>query len=154
MRKPAPNCHLCSLVFHPTLIVHPFPLSESCCMAAPYLANLDGFPSTGLDGPVTPGGEGLSSRRTNALSTKLTSVLSSSYADYEIRGALRLLDERGVQNDEETRRNLKWNAQKEVIDANAKIVDDFGQVAEVCLLVVKTTARHPSLKNTLDSRTP
>jgi len=99
-------------------------------MATPYLSGLDGFTSGTLDSPVTPGGDGVSARRTNALSTKLTSVLSSSYADYEIRDALRLLDARGVHNDEETRRNLKLNAQKEVIDCNAKIVDDFGQVAE------------------------
>merc|ERR1712000_223322 len=99
-------------------------------MATPYLSGLDGFTSGTLDSPVTPGGDGVSARRTNALSTKLTSVLSSSYADYEIRDALRLLDARGVHNDEETRRNLKLNAQKEVIDRNAKIVDDFGQVAE------------------------
>jgi hypothetical protein len=101
-------------------------------MATPYLGGLDGFTSGTLDSPVTPGGDGVSARRTNALSTKLTSVLSSSYADYEIRDALRLLDARGVHNDEETRRNLKLNAQKEVIDCNAKIVDDFGYVAEVC----------------------
>ncbi|KIW50561.1 hypothetical protein PV05_09360 [Exophiala xenobiotica] len=99
-------------------------------MATPYLSGLDGFTSGTLDSPVTPGGDGVSARRTNALSTKLTGVLSSSYADYEIRDALRLLDARGVHNDEETRRNLKLNAQKEVIDCNAKIVDDFGQVAE------------------------
>lgn len=90
----------------------------------------------GIDSPITPGGaaDGLSStkRTTNALSTKLTSVLSSSYADYEIRDALRLLDARGVQNDEDTRRDLKANAQREVIECNAMVVDDFGQVAEVC----------------------
>ncbi len=114
-------------------------------MATPsYLSNLEGFPLSGggLDSPVatTPGsGEGFaSSRRTNALSTKLTSVLSSSYADPEIRDALRLLDARGLQNDEETRRNLKAAAQREVIDANAKIVDDFGQVAEVSRWFPKT----------------
>lgn len=92
----------------------------------------------GIDSPITSGGaaaDGLPStkRSTNALSTKLTSVLSSSYADYEIRDALRLLDERGVRNDEDTRRDLKANAQKEVIDCNAMIVDDFGKVAEVCV---------------------
>lgn len=100
-------------------------------MAAPYLSSLDGLTSSGLDSPLTPGGDTATSRRVNALSTKLTSVLSSSFADYEIRDALRLLDERGVENDEDTRRNLKLNAQKEVIDCDAKIVDDFGKVAEV-----------------------
>jgi hypothetical protein len=104
-------------------------------MATLSFGGLDGFTPGGLvDSPISPGSESLpASRRSNALSTKLTSVLSSSFADYEIRDALRLLDERGVHNDEETRRNLKANAQKEVIDCNAKIVDDFGQVAEVGL---------------------
>ncbi|EXJ73689.1 uncharacterized protein A1O5_03451 [Cladophialophora psammophila CBS 110553] len=91
-------------------------------------------PLCGLDSPITPvsvGADGLpSSKRSTALTAKLTSVLSVSYADYETRDALRLLDERGVQNNEETRRNLKANAQKEVIDCNAKIVDDFGVVAQ------------------------
>ena len=100
-------------------------------MAIPYFNSLDGFPSSGLEGPVASEGDSLSSKRTNALTTKLTSVLSSSYADYEIRDALRLLDEQGMRNDEEARRNLRANAQKEVIDCNAKIVDDFGRVAEV-----------------------
>ena len=100
-------------------------------MAASYFTSLDGLSSSGLDSPSTPGTDGLSSRRVNALSTKLTSVLSSSFTDYEIRDALRLLDERGLENDEDTRRNLKLDAQKEVIDCDAKIVDDFGKVAEV-----------------------
>ncbi|KAL6246032.1 Golgi transport complex subunit 6 [Rhinocladiella similis] len=99
-------------------------------MTTPYLSGLDGFTSNNPESPVGPRGETISSRRTNALSTKLTSVLSSSYADHEIRDALRLLDVRGVHNDEETRRSLKLNAQREVIDCNAKIVDDFGHVAE------------------------
>ncbi|KAK4944064.1 Golgi transport complex subunit 6 [Elasticomyces elasticus] len=99
-------------------------------MAATYFTSLDGLSSSGLDSPSTPGADGVSSRRVNALSTKLTSVLSSSFTDYEIRDALRLLDERAVQNDEETRRNLKLDAQKEVIDCDARIVDDFGKVAE------------------------
>ncbi|OAP65439.1 hypothetical protein AYL99_01411 [Fonsecaea erecta] len=104
-------------------------------MATPFLTSLDGLTSaSGLDSPITPGGVGAdglpSSKRSTALTAKLTSVLSASYADYETRDALRLLDERGVHNDEETRRDLKANAQKEVIDCNAQIVDDFGVVAE------------------------
>ena len=102
-----------------------------------FLNGLDGFSSSlgGVESPIAPGADGSSStsKRSNALTAKLTSVLSSSYADPEIRDALRLLDERGVvQNDEDTRRNLKSNAQKEVIDCNARVVDDFGLVAEVC----------------------
>lgn len=101
------------------------------------MATTAGF-LNGLDTPVTPGGtvDGLSSskRTTNALTNKLSSVLSSSYTDPEIRDALRLLDERGLQNDEDTRRDLKANSQRDVIKCNAMIVDDFGQVAEVRVL--------------------
>ncbi|KIW69026.1 hypothetical protein PV04_04930 [Phialophora macrospora] len=106
-------------------------------MATPFLASLDGFPSTAtstspniLDSPITPESDGGPSKRTTALlNTKLSSVLSSSYADHEIRDTLRLLDARGVHNDEYTRRHLKASAQKEVIDCDARIVADFGQVA-------------------------
>ena len=71
------------------------------------------------------------SSKSNALSNKITSVLSASYADSEIRNALGLLDARGTINTTETRRNLKLDAQKQVIDCNAAILDEFGQVAEV-----------------------
>ncbi|EXJ60203.1 hypothetical protein A1O7_04355 [Cladophialophora yegresii CBS 114405] len=107
-------------------------------MATPYLTSLDGFPSTFpsttpnvLDSPITTETDGLqgSRRSTALLTTKLTSVLASSYADHEIRDTLRLLDTRGVTNDETTRRHLKANAQKEVIDCDARIVADFGDVA-------------------------
>ncbi|KIW11039.1 hypothetical protein PV08_10338 [Exophiala spinifera] len=113
-------------------------------MTTPYLSGLDGFASSNLESPIDSHGETVSSRRNNALSTKLTSVLSTSYVDHEIRDALRLLDVRGVHNDEETRRNLKLNAQREVIDCNAKIVDDFGQIAE-------QLRRVGSLLSTLDA---
>ncbi|KAL2441697.1 Conserved oligomeric Golgi complex subunit 6 [Exophiala dermatitidis] len=101
-----------------------------------YFSGLDGPLSTGPDVPTAPGSEGSgpgplsASRRSNALTTKLAGVLSSSFADHETRDALRVLDGRGIQSDEDTRRNLKAAAQKEVISCNAKIVDDFGQVAE------------------------
>jgi len=72
-----------------------------------------------------------STRRGNALSNKLTSVLSSSYADSEIREALRLYDVRYGQVEPEIDLDLRYQAQKEVIEANARIVDDFSQVAKV-----------------------
>lgn len=71
------------------------------------------------------------SSRSNALSNKLTSVLSSSYADPEIRTALGLLDAKGVKNGVETRRELRLEAQKQVVDCNVQVVRDFGKVAEV-----------------------
>ena len=71
------------------------------------------------------------SGRSNALANKLSSVLASSYADSEIRDALHTLDESKVQNTSETRRRLRIDAQKEVIDRNGDVIQDFGQVAEV-----------------------
>ncbi|KAI4145191.1 MAG: hypothetical protein L6R39_003908 [Caloplaca ligustica] len=73
---------------------------------------------------------GSASHRSNALSNKLTSVLSVSYSDSGIRDALRLLDSRNTLNTPELRRRLRWDLQKEVIDCNGSIVKEFGQVAE------------------------
>jgi len=100
-------------------------------MANPYFSSPDEFASAGLDNPLSPTGDGLSSKKSSALTNKLANVLSSSFANPEIRDGLRLLDERGIQNGEETRRRLRADAQKEVIDSNARIVEDFGKVAEV-----------------------
>jgi hypothetical protein len=61
----------------------------------------------------------------------LTSVLSSSYTDADIREALGILDDRETQNTPETRRNLRLDIQKEVIDSNGQIIQDFGKVADV-----------------------
>lgn len=69
--------------------------------------------------------------RTSALSNRLTSVLSASYADSDIRDALDTLDIRGTRNTPETRRQLRLDVQKEVINCNGEIVEDFGKVAEV-----------------------
>jgi hypothetical protein len=74
---------------------------------------------------------GTPSRGTNALSTRITSVLSASYADLEIRHALETLDARGVRNTAEIRRQLRLEVQREVIQCNGEIVKDFGEVAEV-----------------------
>ena len=71
-------------------------------------------------------------QRSHALSNKLNSILSTSFADVEIREALRTLDERQIRNSPETRRWLRLDTQKEVIDCNSDIIKDFGHVAEVC----------------------
>ncbi|KAI9874276.1 MAG: Golgi transport complex subunit 6, partial [Pleopsidium flavum] len=68
--------------------------------------------------------------RSSALSNKLTSVLSASYTDFEIRDALETLDRRGIKNTPETRRRLRLDVQKEVIECNGDIIKDFGAVAE------------------------
>lgn len=96
-----------------------------------YFAGLDNLSGDTLDSPFSPGEEGQASKRATALSTKLATVLSASYADSEIREALRLFDLRDVASHEGGTHNLKALAEKEVIDANARVVDDFGHVAEV-----------------------
>lgn len=75
--------------------------------------------------PITPGGV----VKSNALQNRVSSVLSASYADLEIRDALSILDERGLQNTADTRRNLRLRVQEELIQCNGEIVKDFGQVA-------------------------
>lgn len=72
-------------------------------------------------------------RRNHNLSNKLTSVLSASYADSEIRDALHQLDVTHTQNTSEVRRGLRFDVQKEVIECNSTIIDDFGTVAKVRL---------------------
>ncbi|KAL8873822.1 MAG: hypothetical protein Q9174_000780 [Haloplaca sp. 1 TL-2023] len=73
---------------------------------------------------------GFSGLRSSALSNKLNGVLSVSYTDSEISDALRLLDHRNAINTPHLRRNLRLDLQKDVIESNASIVKDFGQVAE------------------------
>ncbi|EKV07439.1 Golgi transport complex subunit Cog6, putative [Penicillium digitatum] len=69
-------------------------------------------------------------QRPTALTNRLTTVLSASYADSDIRDSLETLSMRGIQNTAETRRQLRLDVQKEVVDCNAEIVKDFGKVAE------------------------
>lgn len=82
--------------------------------------------SESLESPTSP-----QALRTNPLSSKVTSVLSASYADTDIRDALSLLDKRNVENNAETRRQLRLDVQKEVIESNGDIIREFGHVAEV-----------------------
>lgn len=92
----------------------------------PTMDSIAGSPSV-----LNPGQAGAKS---NALQSRITSVLSASYADLEIRDALEMLDARHVHNTAETRRNLRLDAQKELIECNGDVIRDFGQVAEVnCL---------------------
>ena len=69
-------------------------------------------------------------QKSNAFSNKVTSILSTPFADSDLREALRILDERSIQNTAQTRRRLRLDVQKEVIDCNGDIVKDFGQVAD------------------------
>ncbi|KAI3319939.1 oligomeric complex COG6 [Xylariaceae sp. AK1471] len=86
--------------------------------------------SPGPLSPGTPSSPGLVGRSTNPISSKVTTVLSTSYADSEFREALTLLDERGISNSAETRRQLRLDVQKEVIESNGQIITEFGRVAE------------------------
>lgn len=75
---------------------------------------------------------GQNAARNNPLSAKASSVLSAPYADSDIRDALDLLDKRGLENNAETRRQLRLDVQKDVIESNGDIIREFGHVAEVC----------------------
>ena len=87
--------------------------------------------------PASPSGLP-ASRGANALSSRITSVLSASYADLDIRHALETLDARGVHNTAETRRQIRLDVQKEVVQCNGEIIKDFGQIAEVRMLLGKS----------------
>ncbi|KAI2779337.1 oligomeric Golgi complex subunit 6 [Daldinia loculata] len=92
-------------------------------LASPRLPGHDGI-------PLSPASASFPGRSSNPLSSKVTSVLSTSYADAEFRESLALLDERGISNTADTRRQLRLDVQKEVIDSNGKIITEFGRVAE------------------------
>ncbi|KAI0148519.1 oligomeric complex COG6 [Xylariaceae sp. FL1272] len=86
--------------------------------------------SPGPLSPATPSSPGLNSKTATPISSKITTVLSTSFADADFRAALALLDGRAVTNAAETRRQLRLDVQKEVIDSNGQIIAEFGRVAE------------------------
>lgn len=92
-----------------------------------------GSASNGANTPTASSPLSPPTQRPNALTNRLTSVLSASYADSDIRDSLETLSLRGIHNTAETRRQLRLDVQKEVVDCNAEIVKDFGKVAEVRL---------------------
>ncbi|KPI42984.1 Conserved oligomeric Golgi complex subunit 6 [Cyphellophora attinorum] len=103
------------------------------------------------DGLLSPEGDGSSVRRANALSARISTVLSTSYADTEIRQALRLFELRQTQggsNASYGSSDLKALAEKEVVDSNAQVVDDFGHVAAQLRRVGSLLAK---LNDTCDS---
>ncbi|KAK1584731.1 oligomeric Golgi complex subunit 6 [Colletotrichum navitas] len=85
--------------------------------------------SSSISTPLSPSTPA-SARTPNPLTSKVTTVLSTSYADSEFKDALQLLDIRGLKNTAETRRQLRLDLQKEVIDSNGEIVSQFGRVAD------------------------
>lgn len=67
----------------------------------------------------------------NPFSSKVNSVLSTSYADSEFREVLSMVDERGLTNSPQVRRQIRLQLQKDVIESNGEIIHEFGHVAEV-----------------------
>ncbi|ODV89813.1 hypothetical protein CANCADRAFT_4440 [Tortispora caseinolytica NRRL Y-17796] len=57
-------------------------------------------------------------------------VLATSYTDLELRKALKILSTRISANDADTRRNLRANAEQEILDINGKALREFEIVAE------------------------
>jgi hypothetical protein len=94
-----------------------------------FLARKQSGLSDGLESPLSATSP--TALRSNPLAAKVTSVLSATYVDSDIRDALSLLDKRGLENSSETRRQLRLNVQKEVIESNGDIIREFGLVAEV-----------------------
>lgn len=84
---------------------------------------------------TSPSQESHAVKNFSTSSNKLTSVLSSSFVDADTRNALRLFDARYSSHVQDNSFDLKYEAQKEVIQANGKIIDDFARVAQVCLIV-------------------
>lgn len=103
--------------------------------------SLDGLPQPDMLGAGLPSPPGTSassvSKGPNPLAAKVAAVLSTAYSDTEFREALSLLDQRAVGNDARTRRQIRLDLHKEVIDSNGVIVDEFGRVAEVCWSTVR-----------------
>jgi hypothetical protein len=98
-------------------------------MSTDYLARKDSGLNNGVESSSSA--SGALALRSNPLSAKVTGVLSASYADSDLRDALVLLDKRNVENSAETRRQLRLDVQKEVIESNGDIIKEFGHVAEV-----------------------
>lgn len=88
---------------------------------------------TGASSPPGTPGASPAPARSGALLSRITTILSASYSDLGIRDALETLDARHVENTPETRRQLRLDVQRDVIQANGDIVHDFGEVAEVGL---------------------
>lgn len=112
-------------------------------MASTYFADRIKSPSTPNASANTPlSSPGPSNTKLSALQGRITSVLSASYADIDIRDALETLDDRHVRNTTDTRRNLRLEVQQELIQCNGEVVKDFGQVAEVGLVCILANYTH------------
>ncbi|KAM0285516.1 hypothetical protein ACHAQH_001466 [Verticillium albo-atrum] len=86
------------------------------------------------------------------LSSKVTAILSTSYADSEFREALALLDERQMSNNAHVRRQVRLDLQKEMIECNGDIITDFGHVADQLRRVRHTLNQLNETYNEMRSR--
>lgn len=100
-------------------------------------------PSTPLESPTVG--------RQSALSGRISTVLSTSYSDLEIRDALTVLDQRGFKNTAESRRQLRLDIQDEVIKRNGDVLADFGEVVNELRRVEAILSRISSTCETLRS---
>lgn len=66
-----------------------------------------------------------------SVSAKVTSVLSMSFSDSEFRDTLSLFDQRMLPNDAKSRRKIRLDLQKDVLECNGLVIDRFGRVVEV-----------------------
>ncbi|PSR85502.1 oligomeric Golgi complex subunit 6 [Coniella lustricola] len=73
--------------------------------------------------------------------SKVTTVLATSYADSEFRDTLSLIDSRHITNSSATRRQLRLTLQKEVIDSNGDIIAEFGKVSDQLRRIGATISR-------------
>lgn len=61
----------------------------------------------------------------------LSSVLSAPYSDLEIKDSLAILDRLFVENTPESRRQLRIDVQRDVIESDGAIIRDFTRISEV-----------------------
>ncbi|PHH58475.1 hypothetical protein CDD81_5711 [Ophiocordyceps australis] len=64
------------------------------------------------------------------LGARIAHVLSASYSDTEFSQILQLLDESPLRNDAATRRQIRLQAERRVIDYNGAALDNFERVAQ------------------------
>lgn len=80
-----------------------------------------------VDSPVGPSPRSIG----NPLSSKINAVLATSFTDAEFRDVLSTVDRCDLVNTPVTRRQLRLQLQREVIESNGEIIREFGRVAEV-----------------------
>ncbi|KAG6049521.1 hypothetical protein E4U17_006793 [Claviceps sp. LM77 group G4] len=68
--------------------------------------------------------------KVTSVSAKVTSVLSVSFSDSEFRDTLSLFDQRMLPNDAKSRRKIRLDLQKDVLECNGLVIDRFGRVVE------------------------